>query len=95
MRAGWDEIRDSVWDAGGEWPDGSARQIGDRVADGLPDEAAQAMRRVALEERGRYAQALGDVDLCPADDVRRFGWVWSMEVARGGGRSGHVRCGAG
>lgn len=74
VRAGWDEIRDSVWDAGGEWPDGSARQIGDRVADGLPDEAAQAMRRVALEvERARYAQALGDVDPALADDVRRVG----------------------
>jgi len=59
--AAWDELRDSVWDAGGEWPRGSARQIGDAVARQLPDEAAAAMGRVAvLVERSRYADALGD-----------------------------------
>lgn len=59
--AAWDEVRDTVWDAGREWPHGSPRQIGSEVGRGLPDEAAAAMGRVAvLVERARYADSLGD-----------------------------------
>lgn len=69
--AAWDELRDSVWDAGGEWPKGSARQIGDEVAERLPVEAAAAMGRVAvLVERSRYADTLGDTSRLSADVER-------------------------
>ncbi len=67
----WDELRDTVWDAGGEWPSGSARQIGDAVAKDLPQEAAAAMGRVAvLVERSRYAESLGTTGAL-GDDVKR------------------------
>lgn len=69
--AAWDEVRDSVWDAGREWPKGSARQIGDEVARRLPEEAAAAMARVAmLVEQARYADTLGETGTL-RDDVRR------------------------
>ncbi len=73
----WDEIRDSVWDAGGRWPHGSARQIGDLVSAGLPSDAAAALGRVAvLVEQARYAQTLGAVDgLRPDVQVVRAGLV--------------------
>lgn len=68
--AAWDEVRDSIWDAGREWPHGSARQIGDEVARTLPDEAAAAMGRVAvLVEQSRYADTLDETVTLP-DDVQ-------------------------
>ena len=67
----WDELRDSVWDAGYEWPRGSARKIGGEVARTLPDDAAAAMGRVAvLVERSRYAESVGDTAGL-GDDVRQ------------------------
>ncbi len=67
----WDELRDTVWDAGGEWPSGSARQIGGAVAKDLPTEAAAAMGRVAvLVEQSRYAEHLGATGAL-GDDVER------------------------
>ena len=68
VAAAWDEVRDSVWDAGAEWPRGSARQIGEQVADELTDDAAAAMGRVAvLVERSRYAESVGEVGELNAD----------------------------
>lgn len=71
VTAAWDEVRDSVWDAGGEWPQGSARRIGGELAHELPEDAAAALGRVALlVERARYAETLGEVgDL--STDVER------------------------
>ncbi|MFT3861705.1 transglutaminaseTgpA domain-containing protein [Micropruina sp.] len=67
----WDELRDSLWDAGYEWPLGSARQIGVAVGRTLPDDAAAAMSRVAvLVERSRYADSIGDTTGL-AQDVRQ------------------------
>ncbi|MFT3969284.1 MAG: transglutaminaseTgpA domain-containing protein [Micropruina sp.] len=58
----WDEIRDSVWDAGREWPRGSARQIAATLAADLPAGAGAALTRVALlVEQARYADDLGEV----------------------------------
>ncbi len=58
----WDEIRDSVWDAGRQWPAGSPRQIAGALADGLPPDAGAALRRVSLQvERARYAEDLGEL----------------------------------
>lgn len=71
VAAAWEEVRDTVWDAGAEWPQGSARQIGTRVADDLGPDAAAAMGRVAvLVERARYAESLGDVGQLGADVER-------------------------
>ncbi|MFT4296294.1 MAG: DUF3488 and transglutaminase-like domain-containing protein [Micropruina sp.] len=71
VTAAWDEVRDSVWDAGGAWPTGSPRQIADRLAADLPADAADALGRVALlVERARYAENLGEVGDVGADVVR-------------------------
>ena len=68
VAAAWDEVRDSVWDAGGEWPRGSARRIGDELARDLPADAGAALGRVALlVERSRYAETLGEVGDLGAD----------------------------
>lgn len=68
VAAAWDEVRDSVWDAGAEWPRGSARQIGEQVADNLTGDAAAAMGRVAvLVERSRYAESVGEVGALSTD----------------------------
>ena len=68
----WDEVRDSAWDAGREWPRGSARQIAATVAADLPAEAGAALVRVGmLVERARYADDLGEVSDV-ATDVRRI-----------------------
>ncbi len=64
----WDEVRDSVWDAGREWPRGSARQIATTLAADLPAEAGAALVRVGLlVERARYAGDLGEVSDVAAD----------------------------
>ena len=55
----WAELRDSVIDYGGTWPDGSPRTIGSSVGDRLEPAESAAMSRVALlVERGRYARTL-------------------------------------
>lgn len=84
----WDEVRDSVWDAGREWPRGSARQIGATVAADLPAEAAEALGRVALlVERARYADELGAVSDLAADVARvRDGLAADVDGPRSWGR---------
>jgi hypothetical protein len=55
----WAELRDSVIDYGGSWPDGSPRTIGSTVGDRLDAEESAAIGRVAvLVEQGRYARSL-------------------------------------
>ncbi|HEY5981414.1 MAG TPA: DUF3488 and transglutaminase-like domain-containing protein [Microlunatus sp.] len=55
----WAELRDSVIDYGGSWPDGSPRSIGSAVGHRLDAEESAAIGRVAvLVERGRYARSL-------------------------------------
>ena len=55
----WAELRDSVIDYGGSWPDGSPRSIGSTVGHRLDAEESAAMGRVAvLVEQGRYARSL-------------------------------------
>lgn len=67
----WDEVRDTVWDAGGAWPRGSPRQIGDEVSKQLPEQAAEAMGRVAvLVEQSRYAPELASTDTL-GDDLQQ------------------------
>ena len=58
VEAAWSEIRDTVLDYGGSWPEGSPRAIGLEVADGLDDEESESMSRVAtLVERSRFARS--------------------------------------
>ena len=58
VEAAWSEIRDTVLDYGGSWPEGSPRAIGREVADRLDDEESESMSRVAtLVERSRYARS--------------------------------------
>ena len=60
----WAELRDSVIDYGGSWPDGSPRSIGSTVGDRLDAEESAAMGRVAvLVEQGRYSRSLDAVGL--------------------------------
>lgn len=58
----WAELRDTVIDYGGSWPDGSPRTIGSVVGDRLPEDESEAMSRVAvLVERSRYARSLDQI----------------------------------
>jgi transglutaminase-like putative cysteine protease len=58
VEAAWAEIRDTVLDYGGSWPEGSPRAIGDEMAHRLDDEESDSMSRVAtLVERSRYARS--------------------------------------
>jgi transglutaminase-like putative cysteine protease len=55
----WAELRDTVIDYGGRWPDGSPRSIGTAVGSKLEPSDSDALGRVAvLVERGRYARSL-------------------------------------
>lgn len=57
----WAEIRDSVLDYGGAWPQGSPRSIGEEVGDHLESERSTTMTQVAtLVERSRYARSFTD-----------------------------------
>lgn len=61
VEAAWAEIRDTVLDYGGSWPDGSPRSIGLEVAAGLDEQESESMSRVAtLVERSRYARTFTD-----------------------------------
>jgi transglutaminase-like putative cysteine protease len=61
VEAAWYEIRDTVVDYGGSWPDGSPRAIGEEMANRLDEEESESMSRVAtLVERSRYARAFDD-----------------------------------
>jgi transglutaminase-like putative cysteine protease len=58
VEAAWAEIRDTVLDYGGSWPEGSPRAIGDELANRLDAEESDSMSRVAtLVERSRYARS--------------------------------------
>ena len=57
----WSEVRDSIWDAGGEWPDGSPRQVGETLAARWPDSAPLMRELAVLVEQARYAARPADV----------------------------------
>lgn len=55
----WAELRDTVIDYGGRWPNGSPRTIGSSLGSRLEPSDSAAMSQVALlVERGRYARTL-------------------------------------
>jgi hypothetical protein len=61
VEGAWAEIRDTVLDHGGTWPDGSPRTIGREVGSRLDHEEASSMGQVAtLVERSRYARTFDD-----------------------------------
>jgi transglutaminase-like putative cysteine protease len=61
VEAAWAEIRDTVVDYGGSWPEGSPRAIGREVADRLDEQESESMSRVAtLVERSRYARSFSE-----------------------------------
>jgi transglutaminase-like putative cysteine protease len=61
VEAAWAEIRDTVVDYGGSWPDGSPRAIGQEMANRLDETESESMSRVAtLVERSRYARIFDD-----------------------------------
>jgi transglutaminase-like putative cysteine protease len=63
VEAAWAEIRDTVVDYGGSWPEGSPHAIGREIADRLDDEESESMGRVAtLVERSRYARSFDHGD---------------------------------
>jgi transglutaminase-like putative cysteine protease len=76
VEAAWAEIRDTVLDYGGSWPEGSPRAIGREVAERLDEQESESMSRVAtLVERSRYARTFtdgGGVDRLPVltSDIR-------------------------
>jgi transglutaminase-like putative cysteine protease len=77
VEAAWAEIRDTVLDYGGSWPEGSPRAIGDEMAHRLDEEESESMSRVAtLVERSRYARSFdhgGSMNELPAmtSEIRR------------------------
>jgi transglutaminase-like putative cysteine protease len=77
VEAAWAEIRDTVLDYGGSWPEGSPRAIGDEMGNRLDDEESDSMSRVAtLVERSRYARSFdhgGAMSELPAmtSEIRR------------------------
>ena len=77
VEAVWQEIRDTVVDYGGTWPDGSPRVIGGRIGERLPAAESDTMTRVAtLVERSRYAPSFSDEEATRslpgmAADIRR------------------------
>ena len=63
VESAWAEIRDTVLDYGGAWPDGSPRSIGREVGSRLDQEESASMSRVAtLVERSRYARSFADTE---------------------------------
>lgn len=73
----WAELRDSVVDYGGSWPDGSPRAISSSVAQRLEPAESEAMGRVALlVERGRYARSFDGTGL---DDLPQM----TQQIRRG------------
>jgi transglutaminase-like putative cysteine protease len=63
VESAWAEIRDTVVDHGGAWPNGSPRAIGQEMSSRLDGEEAASMGRVAtLVERARYARDFTDTD---------------------------------
>jgi len=63
VESAWAEIRDTVVDHGGAWPNGSPRAIGQEMSGRLDAEEAASMGRVAtLVERARYARNFTDAE---------------------------------
>jgi transglutaminase-like putative cysteine protease len=61
VESAWAEIRDTVLDYGGSWPEGSPRAIGREVGEQLEQPESSAMASVAtLVERSRYARSFTD-----------------------------------
>lgn len=74
VEGAWAEVRDSVLDAGENWPTGSPRVIGKLVGERLDTQSARAMEVLSLiVERQRYARSNSvNADLAAiAQDVRR------------------------
>jgi transglutaminase-like putative cysteine protease len=67
VEGAWAEVRDTVVDLGGRWPDGSPRAIGTEVSgrlEGAP--SAQLSQLATLVERSRYSRSLPSEQV-PAD----------------------------
>jgi transglutaminase-like putative cysteine protease len=63
VESAWAEIRDTVVDYRGTWPDGSPRMIGREIGEQLEGEESAAMSQVAtLVERSRYSRTFDDAD---------------------------------
>ena len=61
VEAAWAELRDTVLDFGGTWPQGTPRSVGREVGHRLDPADREDLGRVAtLVERARYAPDLGD-----------------------------------
>ncbi|MGI3780543.1 MAG: DUF3488 and transglutaminase-like domain-containing protein, partial [Janthinobacterium lividum] len=61
VEAAWAELRDTVLDFGGTWPEGTPRFVGREVGNRLEGSDREDLGRVAtLVERARYAPDLGD-----------------------------------
>lgn len=78
VESAWAEIRDTVVDHGGAWPNGSPRVIGQEMSDRLDAEEAASMGRVAtMVERARYARTFTDAEA--ATELPRV----TQEIRRG------------
>ena len=63
VEAAWAELRDTVLDFGGTWPQGTPRTVGRELGQRLDPTDREDLGRVAtLVERARYAPDLGDPD---------------------------------
>ncbi|GAA2100994.1 DUF3488 and transglutaminase-like domain-containing protein [Microlunatus panaciterrae] len=96
VEAAWAEIKDTLVDLGGSWPEGSPRMIGTEVATRLHQDKSATLTQVAtLVERARYSRSFDD----PAsvqninqmtDEIRRglaeprSGWqrLWAFVAPR-------------
>ena len=81
IAAAWREVRDSLVDLGGRWPNGSPRAIGELLATRSDEAAGEALRRVAHRvELSRYADSLpAEVDGL-VEDVRTIRRHWREEA---------------
>ena len=78
VEGAWQEIRDTVLDYGGSWPEGSPRVVGDEVGHRLDGEDSATMSRVAtLVERSRYSRSFSD------DEATRSLPGMTQEIRRG------------
>ncbi|SDU95039.1 Transglutaminase-like superfamily protein [Microlunatus sagamiharensis] len=60
VEAAWAELRDTVLDFGGRWPEGTPRAVGRELGQRLDaDDRADLGRVATLVERARYAPSLG------------------------------------
>lgn len=72
VEGAWREIRDTVVDLGGRWPEGSPRKIGVAVSEQLDRPQADGMTGVAiLVERSRYARSAPDEQLDELPEIAR------------------------